>query len=309
MTVLVADVGGTNARLGLANDGVLHPNSVKRFSNVDFATFYDVINNYLSDQSNLNLSTCVVALAGPVSSTQGRLTNREWLISTDKLMTTANCPSAILMNDLSSLGYSLQGLAHDGLTMVSPGSLQTPNNSQSLVVGIGTGFNVCPVKLNLAGRPTCLQAEAGHVAMPPTVLHASTHPLGDRFNLVEDLFSGRGITHLYQEISGKDPLAGSEIAKRYADRSDETAIATMELFANLLGKLTRELVLSYMPLGGIYFAGSVARGIFDAGLGPIFCDAMYEDTHFLPDIRGIPVRVIDNDAAGLIGCAIASQAA
>lgn len=307
MAGLVADVGGTNARLGLCKNGQLDASSVKRFANVDFATFYDTIAAYLTEIGNPKISNAVVALAGPISGCEGRLTNRNWVITTKGLKEAANCDEAILMNDLSSLGYSVKELPEDGVSIISPGASPDHSNAQCLIIGIGTGFNVCPVKRDEDGTPTCHQAEAGHIALPGSVLAVTEHKLDDAFKTVEDLFSGRGLSRLYQDISDGEHVDGQIIVERYTSGTDPHATKTMQIYAKMLGLLTRELVLSYMPLGGINFAGSVARGLFDAGLAPEFCKSFHARGHFLPTIRDIPVRLIKDDAAGLIGCSVAGK--
>jgi glucokinase len=47
---LVADVGGTNTRVGLARDGTVAPDTVARFANANFADLPAVIAAYLADR-------------------------------------------------------------------------------------------------------------------------------------------------------------------------------------------------------------------------------------------------------------------
>lgn len=75
---LVADIGGTNSRLGLARAGQLNTASVENFRNDDFASFDDVLVRYLSDREDAQIADAVIAVAGPVHSGRARLTNRDW---------------------------------------------------------------------------------------------------------------------------------------------------------------------------------------------------------------------------------------
>ena len=75
MTILVADVGGTNARLGLANGLGLDQASLQRFKNADYASFGDVVVQFLSGKNDVDISTCVIAVAGPVSQDRAKLAN------------------------------------------------------------------------------------------------------------------------------------------------------------------------------------------------------------------------------------------
>ena len=69
----------------------------------------------------------------------------------------------------------------------------------------------------------------------------------------------------------------------------------------------RELILYYLPLEGVYFAGSVARGVLGVAQEP-FLDALGQP-HLMQDIIAAPsVSLILDDAAALHGCAARIQA-
>ena len=52
--------------------------------------------------------------------------------------------------------------------------------------------------------------------------------------------------------------SGEDISKAHIDKTDQHATQTLELFSEMLGLMTRELIVQYLPFGGIYFAGSVS---------------------------------------------------
>jgi glucokinase len=303
MITLVADVGGTQSRLGLAQNGILDHASVRRFTNASFHSFYDVIAHYFKDTSPRQISSCVVALAGPVSARKGTLTNLDWQISINGLRQSTHCHHATLINDLTSLGYSLSKLPTDGIqTILGPEKPQV-DNGQYLVVGLGTGFNVCPVLQDKTGKPVCLQVEIGHSLLAHNIKTAMSRQCdASPFNTVEDIFSGKGLSKLYQAISGSKAKSGEIIVEEHLYKSDPNATKTLVFFAELLGLFTRELVLQYLPTSGIFFAGSVSRGIFDTGLVDSFGFALLGQDHFFQGLDQIPVGLITDDAAGLLGC-------
>jgi glucokinase len=299
MTILVADVGGTNARLGLAHDMELFQGSIQRFENADFASFGDVVRQFLAGVDGVNISTCVIAVAGPVSATQAKLTNLDWVITADELGGITGCENTFFLNDLAALGYSLAQLPVDGTSFVSEGVKVAPENAQYLVVGMGTGFNVCAVKNDMTAVPICLQAECGHIALPADIGPSGT---------VEELFSGRGFAAFYNAMADGPALSGFEISQQHGAGVNPVATQALEQYGHKLGLLTRELALMYMPTGGIYFAGSVARGVFDAGMDQQFLAGLNASDHFLNAMGDIPIGVIRDDAAGLLGCAVAARA-
>ena len=209
------------------------------------------------------------------------------------------CEATVFLNDLSALGYSLGQLPPSGVVDVSKGRDTPRENAQYLVIGIGTGFNVCAVKNDITAVPIRLQAECGHITMPISVRQGST---------VEELFSGRGFAVFYNAMSDGPDLLGLQISQQHGDGSNPIATQALEKYASMLGTLTRELALMYMPKGGIYFAGSIARGVFDAGMTAHFLNGLDAPNHFLTSMQDIPIRIIRDDAAGLLGCAVAAKA-
>ncbi|NOX41337.1 MAG: glucokinase, partial [Alphaproteobacteria bacterium] len=170
MTFLVADVGGTNTRLALADDQGLMSESIGHFVNADHRSFSEVVEAFLTGQKHGTISACCVAMAGPVTAGQARLTNLDWHISLAELRRITDTKNAILMNDLTALGYSLPQLNSSGLMQISHPQTDVYRNGQSLIVGIGTGFNVCPVKVEQGRGPSCLAAELGHAGLPLSLI-------------------------------------------------------------------------------------------------------------------------------------------
>ena len=64
--MLLADVGGTNARLALARNGVIDGETITRYRG-DYDGFDRVVQTYLAEQDDPRLTAVCVAVAGPVS--------------------------------------------------------------------------------------------------------------------------------------------------------------------------------------------------------------------------------------------------
>ncbi|MDA5095333.1 glucokinase [Aliiroseovarius sp. KMU-50] len=295
---LVADVGGTNTRIGLARDGKLLGESVRSFLNDDFASFTDVIAQYQRDASAVTLTDMAVAVAGPVGEGSARLTNRDWsFCTTDLSARYGNIPS-LLLNDLGALGQAVPTFDQDSLHAIW--GTDATNPQQALIVGVGTGFNVSPVLLR-GGEPFCLNAELGHAALPVDIHHALANRISsaaDEFMTVEHLFSGRGLSRAYALVT-KDPMPPKHVLS--ADMG-AAQIKFAEFYAELLAILTRNLLLSFLPEGGVYFAGGVARTLLTSPACDRFIQT-YSAPMALADGLHAPVRVITDDAAALKGCA------
>jgi len=63
-------------------------------------------------------------------------------------------------------------------------------------------------------------------------------------------------------------------------------------------------------MGGVFLAGGISPKILSQLTGPLFMEAFLDKGRMRPLMDGIPVQVITNDKAGLIGaarCAVASS--
>ncbi len=309
MTLLVADVGGTNTRLGLVGSlgGV---SEIVQYENARFASFLDVLAQYCAGQETDALQGVCVAVAGPVASGVARLTNLDWCFDADAIAAAlAVAPGAVhLINDLAALGYSLGGLGSDQLAAIRPARAAT--NHQALVAGLGTGFNVCVVR-DLPAGPVVIAAELGHAGLPGVVHAAIAQEVGSDiggFATIEDLFSGRGLSRLFQALSGTSGVDGAQIMADYVPERRDVVARTVDLYACTMGILARELVFLYQPFGGIHFAGAVSRGILSSAAQAAFLKGLEAPGVFADHVAQVPVYLITDDAAALTGGARFLQA-
>lgn len=302
MVFLLADVGGTNARLALARDGAIDRVTISRFRGDDHASFDEVVRLFLQQQGHPQIAAVCVDVAGPVSGGRARLTNRDWDFTEDRLRELTGAPRARLINDLLALGYAtpaLDGEAAGFLRAAPQGAL---GNGQRLVVNAGTGFNVCAVKVLPEGGIACLEAEEGHTRLPHSVWLPLTEALGEdaaQLDSVEELFAGRGLARLHALRAGV-PQVRAELVVAAAADGDAEAEASCALYAHLFGLLCRELALRFMPMEGMFLAGSVARSCTDRF--DIFEAAFLSDPLMDRITRDVPVGVIRDDMAALHGC-------
>lgn len=301
VTRLVADVGGTNSRLALSHEGVIFYETSESYSNADWANLNTVIDAFLSRDGIGHPSEMVIAVAGPVQGDQALLTNRNWTIEAGNLRQNFGPDHVHILNDLTALGYAVPALSSEQMCNISAGTSRPAGLAQSLVVGIGTGFNVSPV-LESTGSVICPAVEAGHVSMPLSVV-TKLQEIGfsaAQFPTIETLFSGRGFEAFCRNLTGQAKLEGPAAIAVYGASDAVKITLIIDQYSSLLGHLLRDLSLAYMPSSGIYLAGSVARSV--VGVSPGSCIEVLRQPC---SIRGhsIPaVWTITDDAAALIGC-------
>lgn len=303
MTILLADVGGTNARMALARDGAIMAETVTRYRGDDFASFDDVVRTYLTQQGLDRVQAVCVDVAGPVAGGAAELTNRDWNFSEARLKALTGADRALLINDLVALGYATPALAGlGGVTVLRQADSGRALNGQALVVNAGTGFNVCAVKVLPGGGIACLEHEEGHTRLPVNIWTRLQQELGPKvapFDSTEETFAGRGLARLHAARTGQHVARAEDVARAAAE-GDPQADATYRLFAELFGLLCRELAMRFMPLDGMYLAGSVARSCADRM--DIFSASFLSDPLMKQIPEATPVLMIEDDMAALYGC-------
>ncbi len=308
---LLADIGGTNTRVALADGAVVRTGSIARFANSDFADLGAVLRAYLA-QSNLPAvdSVCVAA-AGPVRDGVAVMTNLDWTIDHAMLTSATGAARCAILNDLQAQGHALGHIAPADLREVIAGPQAL--GAAMLVVGVGTGMNAAPVHGSGAQRLVA-PSECGHVSMPIRTARdfelaqflSSIGPHAHGFAGVEDVLAGRGLERLYafvtHQAGAMEEIKAAEVMDRLA-ASEPAAMDAARLYVGILGAELGNLALIHLPFGGIYLIGGVARAMWpyfaQMGLREAFCDK----GRFGPFMENFSVHIVEDDYAALTGCA------
>jgi glucokinase len=302
---LVADIGGTNTRVALATGPLVDAASVKRYSNAEYPGLAEVIGAYLDTQgvSDADISGVCVAAAGPVRDGIAQLTNLDWRIDESVLASALTASTSVVLNDLQAQGHAIGNIAGENLVEVIA-QPAAPARATRLVVGLGTGFNACPVHEGPCGR-LVPPSEAGHVSLPATLegLEEVLGRVGDRhgFASVEEVLSGRGVGALHRALHGREATAAEILAAMEAGEAQ--ARATGQAFVRVMGAVIGDLALSHLPFGGIYLIGGVTRA-FLPWLEPFDFTAAFRGKGRFSGFMGqFGVQVVTDDYAALTGCA------
>ena len=309
---LVADIGGTNTRVALAEGEALLPGSIRHYPNAEFDALEPVLRRFLEETGSAAPQAACLAMAGPVREGKGSLTNLDWQLDTEVLAAATGAQTVALLNDLQAQGHAVGHLHTDSLTPVIPGKPPHLKATQ-LVIGVGTGFNAAPVHATPSGRYVP-PAEAGHVCLPvrsEADLRLARHlERYHGFASVEDALSGRGLRHLYDwlaEEAEEPPADGSrEIMERLA-RGEPLARDAAAAFARLLGTVAGDLALTVLPYGGVFLVGGMARALCPHLVELGFVAAFRDKGRFAPMMEEFAVTLVADDDAALLGCALHLQ--
>jgi len=312
LSCLVADIGGTNARLAIArisDAGVClaHPISLRCH---DFLRAEDAIDRYLQLAGIAEPPpAAVLAVAGPVEDGMAVSTNGAWRLSEASLKLHGFC-SVRLINDYTALALAAPQLRAEDLAQIGPHLIRRSDESVA-VLGAGTGFGVSSLARGTGGQ-AAIATEGGHAAFAPTdeVEIDILRLLGQRFGRVsiERLLSGPGLINLRDvlaQIGGApaDPLSPEEIVTRAVTGRDRLCVDTLDRFCGIYGHVAGDTALMLGARGGVYLGGGIAPGIVDYLRASSFRRRFEAKGRFESYLAAIPTHVIMHPYAALLGAA------
>ncbi len=306
---MVADIGGTNTRVALANGRKIVEGTIRRYRNTAFPGLESVLKRYIEDEGNVDPIAACVAVAGPVRDGTATMTNLDWTIDKETLARATKAETVAILNDLQAQGHALGHIDPVNIRTIIPGPKPAPNAAQ-LVVGVGTGFNAAPV-FDLEQGRIVTPSESGHANLPirneMELRLCQFVSTAHGFPAVEDVLSGRGLERVYaflgKEANDPREAAAQDIMAACADGSDPRAVSAAQLFTRILGTVCGNLSLIQLPFGGVYLVGGVARA-FAPHLATFgFADAFRDKGRFAGFMGNFAVHVIEDDYAALTGSA------
>jgi glucokinase len=296
-TALVADIGGTNARLAIADLDTLrlaNPVSLRREG---FPSLEAVAESYLNDAAD-RPRAAAIAVAGPVAGETVRLTNSPWSFRRDELRTALGLDDLLVLNDFEALAHALPHLAPSDLRQIGGGA--PVEHAPKVVVGPGTGLGVAGLVWSPAGW-VAVASEGGHSSLPvkdEREFAMLEHLMRGRERLsVEGVVSGPGLAHTYgvlAEMAGQPvaPVEAPEVVRRALGGGDAFAREALERFALWLGRFAGDAALFFGARGGVYIGGGIAPKMVDALSSGAFRHAFEAKGRMTGYLAPIPVYVI-----------------
>ena len=298
---LIADVGGTNTRVAIANDGDLQRSTIKRFRNAEQSGITDILKSYLQEyHPDLRPDAVCIDIAGPVEGDQGSLTNLSWHVSTQQLCEKTGASYGSIINDMQAQGLALSQLSKNSFFPIIDAN---SSKGARLVVNVGTGFNSAVV----LGTGQTLQvpgSETGHIDLPaPTEQLFGLHrflTMKFGFASVEEVLSGRGLGHVYEYLTGGRRTTSKHILTHLD--TDPQAKEALGLFMNAFGLVCGNLALTHLPFGGIFLVGGMAQALIDHYADSSFTQSLQSKGRFSNFMKQFSVYLVCDDHAALQGC-------
>ena len=310
MQYLVADVGGTNTRVALANNGILQTESVQRYHNANQSSVAQILQDYMRKHApEARPSAVCIDVAGPVDDDQGHLTNLGWTVTNAQLCEVTGAKQGAIINDMQAQGMALSHLPAEAFRTVLKGTAQSGN---CIVVNMGTGFNSAVV-LDDGSKLTVPGSETGHVNLPvPSTEIFELHQyLKARFGFAsaEEVLSGRGLGHTYAFLAQHnitEPLLSSQHIMAHLD-NDPIAVKSVAILLEVFGCICGNLALTHLPLGGIYLVGGMAKALEHHYANSQFQSAFLAKGRFSTFMSQFSVHLVQDDHTALAGCIVHLQ--
>jgi glucokinase len=321
--ILAGDVGGTKVHLALYDftDGKLNYTRDKQFPAKDYPGLEEIVREFLAADK---VTAACFGVPGPVRDGRLRLTNLPWTLDSRELAAGLAIDHVFLINDLEANAYGIAELSADQIFVLNEGDARQTGNRAliSAGTGLGEGYLVWDGHHHVP-HPS----EGGHADYAPRnedeidLLRYLKQKYNGRISF-ERVVSGPGLTNVYEflrEVRGVEEPA--KLAARMAKEDPnivitELALAakseicekTMDMFVSAYGAEAGNLALKVLSVGGLYIGGGIAPRILEKLKDGTFMKAFTDKGRLSQLLVNMPVRVILEGRAALLGAAAYAEA-
>jgi len=327
MTVLAGDIGGTKTLLQIADvaPGQYDVKYEKRYVSAEYADLTPMVTAFIAEaktQVDFSVENACFGIAGPVKGRTANVTNLPWTLDADDMQRDTGLKNVCLVNDFQSVGYAVEVLGEGDIVTLQSGQAQA--HGPRVVIGAGTGLGQGLLVWN-HDHYDVVPSEGGHVGFAPVneLQIDLLRYLANEFGQVsyERVASGRGLYNLYRflkdtgrgqesaelgaAIAAGDPSAA--ISQAAMAGAEPLAVQALDLFCQIYGRQTGNLALTCLATGGVYIGGGVAPRIIEKIKDGTFLAAFNDNDTMRDLLKDMPVHVVVNPNAGLIGSAVVAS--
>lgn len=312
---LIADIGGTNIRLAIADKNCdENYREIETYQCAQFASLTDVISLYIKNKqlADHNIDACL-AIACPVDTDIISMTNLPWQFSQHALKEQLNLHNLTLINDYTAIAMAIPLLTDKQKIKIGGG--EVTQNTPIAVFGPGTGLGVAHlVPLTIAGNNQwhCLSGEGGHVDF--AAVDELDIKILQQLKMIkarvsyEQLLSGYGLVQIYQALCvindhAGDKLSAAEICSQAQAGTCSICQQTLNQFCKVLGSFAGNLALTMNTQGGVYIAGGIVPRFVDYIKNSAFRDRFEAKGRLSHLTQRAPTYVITEQQPGLLGAA------
>ena len=315
MLVLIADIGGTNARFALTDLADARPQvrDGRTLPAADFASLQHAAQAYLA-QVGATPAHAAIAVASPVTGDSIKLTNRAWSFNRHDLRDALGLESLLLLNDFGAVAWAVPALHGTEGCHVLYGPARDGLRGPVTVIGPGTGLGIGLLVGSDAEAWRVVETEGGHVSFAPQ---------GDEERVVERWMSARhgrtsnervlcgaGIAEIDAVLRGvpvgdaaamRDP---ADIVAAALDGHDVAARRTLARFCAVLGSVCGDAALIH-GARTVVIAGGIVPRFVPFLRASAFRERFLAKGRFAAWLEQVAVHVLTHPHPGLLGAAVA----
>ena len=317
--ILAGDIGGTKTHLSLCTPDADGPRTLATvtYPSQKVAGLKEMISDMLK-RHEVQIEAACFGIACPVVDGACSPPNLSWSVSEESLRSQFGWRKVQFLNDLATTAIAVPRLVPAALTTLSPGQPQTGGNMA--LVAPGTGLGQALLLSDHEGyRP--ISSEGGHSDFAPNDYEELElwKFLHQRFGhvSVERVLSGKGLVNIYDWLRSIDDRKPSPAVQQAMDNEDPAAVIThhalngddaicqksLQRFCRIFGAVAGNLALTGLATGGVYLGGGIPPKILPALNKSPFMEGFIAKGRFTDFMKAIPVHVICEDRAALIGAA------
>lgn len=324
--ILAGDIGGTKTNLALFDAAeVGEPLQLRRFSSKEHSSLDEIVGRYTAELA-VRVDRACFGVAGPVRANRTEGPNLRWVVDGSELSQTLGGAPVTLINDLEANAFGLSALRPDDVVVLQPGD---PAPGNQAIIAAGTGLGEAGLYWD-GTHHLPLACEGGHCDFAPQdeLEIELLRWLQQRFEHVsyERVVSGQGLRNLYEFLrdtgrGNPDDAVDDEI-RATEERGEDTGpligaagldgrcplcASVLDLAVRLYGAEAGNLALKVLARGGLYVGGGIAPRILRKLQTGGFLEAFNAKGRMRPLMESLPVRVILNDRAALLGAAVCAS--
>ena len=320
MKLLVADIGGTNARFAYKDDVSNELSNFSYLKCTDFENIFDAI-KYYQEENNLDIKNMSIAVASTTKHDTIKFTNNHWNFKQSNVFEHFKLDKLIFINDFVAQSLCFGSFYKDLTIDPSLNNKTALNNNLDivksgipiikaplLVTGPGTGLGICTL-FNLHGSSIAIEGEGGHSSFAPNsdLEVELLQFLRKKYDHVsnERIVSGSGIEEIFKFILSRQ---GKQSSKMKAPEIGEKALLgeldalnSVKLMFSVLGTIVSSVILINGAQGGVILSGGITPKLHRVFQESDFEKNLLNKGRRFNYIKDVPIWLTKDNNNGLKG--------
>lgn len=311
-SILAADIGGTNCRLGLfkLNKNKLSLDKQAWIETGSIAHTEALLAAFEREleTGHAGVDSVVVSIAGPVEDcTAGKLSNGNLEMDFGEFRSKGL--DFFLINDFMAQAYAVLSPEGEKARLIA-GPKKPARDDTRAVIGAGTGLGqatlvrLAPAGENQSGQWLAVPSENGHSAFPfVNGMENDFHTFLRMkqkipYSTGDNTINGSGLAYLHEFLTG-EKLIPAQVGAQYLSKDTET----LRWYSRMYARACRNWILSTRCDGGLWIAGGIAAQNPLTVTSEAFVNELYNSPLWEDYLRSVPIYLMEDTNSGLWGAA------